>query len=175
MYEDYHAGLLDRLEPENCISQYATSIQSSRRHVLLVASDENFPIPQQNVFLNNSHVYWANPFYANDATEGQSASNAYNWICSTLNMDGTCSNNVESVRNDVQSWRVGIKCTGDPLDVNMGSWCDYKTAPVEYCLSQKAQPHCKLQFDSAIAIVVTILNFGKLPQTINARCRVIQC
>lgn len=163
MYDDYHAGRLDRLEPEHCISQYATSIQSNRRNVLLVAGDENFPTPQQNAYLNNSHVYWASPFKANDATEGRSSSNAYNWICSTLNKEGLCSNNVEIVRSDVQSWRVGNRCTGDSHDFSMGHACDYKPAPVEYCLSQKALPHCKLQFNSTIAIVVTVLNFGKLP------------
>ncbi|KAH7411965.1 hypothetical protein DE146DRAFT_751110 [Phaeosphaeria sp. MPI-PUGE-AT-0046c] len=161
LYQEYHAGLLDRLEPKDCISQYATSIQSNRRNVLLVASDENFPPPEENAYLNNSHVYWASPFYANDARNGQDSSNAYNWICSTLNLEGVCSNNVDGVRNNVQSWRVGNKCTGGVADAQMGHACDYKTAPVEYCLSQKAQPHCRLQFDSSIAIVVTILNFVK--------------
>lgn len=163
MYQDYHAGLLDKLEPEKCISQYATSIQSHRRNVLLVASDDKFPVPSENAYLNNSHVYWASPFYANDASNGQDSSNAYNWICSTLNIPGVCANNVDKIRNDLGSWRVGSNCTGYGDDLLMGSSCDFKMAPVEYCLSQKAIPHCRLQFDTTIAIIVTSLNFSKLP------------
>jgi hypothetical protein len=167
LYQDYHAGLLDKLEPDKCISQYATSIQSHRRNVLLVASDDNFPVPSENAYLNNSHVYWASPFYANDARDGQDSSNAYNWICSTLNIPGVCSNNVDKIRNDLGSWRVGNNCTS-PID-NFGRSCDFKMAPVEYCLSQKAIPHCRLQFDTTIAIIVTSLNFSKLPHASEIR------
>jgi hypothetical protein len=33
--------------------------------------------------------------------------------------------------------------------------------PVDYCLSERAEEHCKLQFVPAIAILVTILNLCK--------------
>jgi hypothetical protein len=33
--------------------------------------------------------------------------------------------------------------------------------PVDYCLSEVAEPHCKLQFVPAIAVLVTVLNLCK--------------
>lgn len=161
MRAEYKAGSLDRLEPSDCISRYSTSIQSNRRHVLLVASDDNFPATSENRYMNNSHVYWASPFYADDATSGEQAANSYNWMCSAMNIDGVCSNNVDIVRGSPDSWRVGYDCNDDFNGINMGNLCNLKTTPVQYCLSQRAQPHCRLQFDTTIAVVVTVLNFCK--------------
>jgi hypothetical protein len=76
----------------------------------------------------------------------------YEWLCSGLGYSvaplGSCPNNVNRIQNDAVSdaWRVGY---GDT------------TWPVEYCLSEAAEPHCKLHFEPTIAILITVLNFGK--------------
>jgi hypothetical protein len=73
-----------------------------------------------------------------------------------MNLDGACSNDVDLARQNISSWRVGYDCQ-DKLEI-----CKLGTFPVQYCLAQPAEPHCRLQFDTTIAIIVTLLNFGKL-------------
>jgi hypothetical protein len=52
LHAESKAGLLDRLEPKDCLEQYALSVQSNRRSLLVVASDDNFPPPAENKFIN---------------------------------------------------------------------------------------------------------------------------
>jgi hypothetical protein len=153
LHAKYKAGALKTLTPAECITQYATSLQSNRRHVLLVASDNNFPTAEQNVFVNGSHVYWAGPFSASDAQDASNAAVSYSWMCTGMVPDGyTCSNKIDSARSNPNAWRVGNYCP-------YGAYCG-KNFPVEYCLSEPAEPHCRLQYDLTIAVVVTVLNFG---------------
>jgi hypothetical protein len=159
LHKDAQLGLLERMDQNECLNRYATSIQSNRRSLLLVASDDKFPTAQDNRFINGSHVYWASPFYASDAMSGDRAADSYQWICSALGKQGTCSSNVNEVHNNPSAWRVGNNCEGTGTTI---SACNLGTFPVEYCLSQPAEPHCKLQFDKSIAILVTFLNLSKL-------------
>jgi hypothetical protein len=155
LYADYKAQALETLTPAECITQYATSMQSKRRHLLLVAGNDNFPTAAENIFINGSNVYWAGPFYASDARTSGSASDSYNWMCSASHMfNGLCSNKIDNVRKNSAAWRVGFYCPRAEV-------CAERSFPVEYCLSQPAEPHCKLQYDLIIAVAVTILNFGK--------------
>lgn len=160
LHSDNKAGRLENLGLTECINRYATGIQSTRRHVLLVASDDNLPTAEENRFIDNSHVYWASPFYAADAKSSVDSSNSYNWICSGLAKDGLCSNDIDDIRSNVSAWSVGHYCLGD-VGLFFGCNGTTRSFPVQYCLSQKAEPHCRLQFDTSIAVVVTILNAGK--------------
>ena len=134
LHKDYKNNKLERLEPSQCMNRYATSIQSDRRHLLLVAGDENFPTPAENKYMKGSHVYWANPFYASDAESANDASDAYSWICSGLDTagEGVCSSKIDEVRTNANAWRVGPYC------LNMSSpympCVDSINLPVEYCL-----------------------------------------
>jgi hypothetical protein len=155
LHRDYKAGTLDTLTPTECINQYATAIQSNRRHLLLVASNNNFPTVAENKFINGSHVYWADTFQASNAQAPEQAADSYGWICSAVgDYSSTCSNEVDGVRNNATAWRVGRYCpeTGP---------CIAGVFPVEYCLSQRAEPHCRLQYNMSIAVIVTVLNLGK--------------
>src|SRR3954464_14479 len=50
LHQTARAGLLDRLENKDCINQYATVIQSFRRNLLLVGSnDKLLPFHNQTV------------------------------------------------------------------------------------------------------------------------------
>jgi hypothetical protein len=163
LHDEYKAGHLEKLQPTDCLNRYATGIQSTRSHVLLVASNDNFPSSEENRYIDNSHVYWASPFESTDAKTSVESSNSYNWICSgLLNKDGLCSNDINDVRSNVSAWRVGHYCGDREFDIFSGR-CNstIRTFPVQYCLSEKAEPHCRLQFDTTIAVVVTILNAGK--------------
>jgi len=162
IHKKYKSGLLEKLQPQECLSQYATNLVSNRRHVLLVASDDSFPTLENNVFMNGSHVYWAAPYYATDSENSRDASNAYNWICSGMRYDSFCANEVDKLKANVSAWRTGHYC---PTSIDYSgayAYCaEARTFPVQYCLSERAQPHCRLQFDTTIAVIVIVLNAGK--------------
>ncbi|KAH5234289.1 hypothetical protein HBI62_025840 [Parastagonospora nodorum] len=160
MHKKYKRGLLVKLQPQECLNKYATSIVSNRRHVLLVASDDNFPTLEDNVFINGSHVYWAGPYYATDSKNPRDASNGYNWICSGMQYNSFCANDVDKLKANVSAWRTGHYCPTPTTP--LGAFCaEARTFPVQYCLSEPAQPHCRLQFDTTIAVIVTVLNAVK--------------
>ncbi|CAO2650076.1 Nn.00g013680.m01.CDS01 [Neocucurbitaria sp. VM-36] len=157
LWNQARAGNLDRLDPSECLTQYAQTLQSNRRNLLLVAGDGNFPPPEENYFVNGSRVYWGGMFSADSVMTGpQGAAESYRWICSGVmnQAQNPCANVVDTIKEAPNSWRVGYYC-----DI-IGN-CTYSRWPVEYCLSEKAQPHCKLHFEPNIAIAITILNFVK--------------
>lgn len=159
LHHDYKAGSLDRLEPLECLNQYATTIQSNRRNVLLVAKKARFPNMEENTFINNSHVHWGMPFYSTAAASQTEAADAYGWICTGTysDIEGSCASFLSGLRSTMSAWSIGRNCGIDSRQP-----CQNSTAyPVEYCLSQPAVPHCRLQFSPAIAIAVTVLNFCK--------------
>ena len=158
LWSNARAGTLERLEPAQCIDEYATSIQSNRKNLLLVSGDDNFPSPMENYFIHGSHVYWAAKFEVGAAAESAAASKAFQWVCSMLDkkheyLATPCSVEVEDVRKQ-KSWQVGWLCDKQGL-------CAMSRSPVEYCLSEPAQPHCKLHFEPTIATIITILNLCK--------------
>lgn len=157
LWNQARAGTLDRLEPAECIDQYAQIIQSNRRNVLLVADDSNFPPPEENYYINGSRAYWADAFWANSAGGASQAADSYSWICSGILNSDLCSIEVDNVKRVPESWRVGWYCKEDLKKCTFSSW------PVEYCLSESAEPHCKLHFEPNIAIVITVLNLGECP------------
>ncbi|KZM27396.1 hypothetical protein ST47_g1466 [Ascochyta rabiei] len=160
-------GTLDRLEPAECIDQYATLIQSTRRNVLLVASDENFPGKERNTFINGSYVYDALAFASIDIYRPEQASNAYKWLCSGLpSSEAPCTSRISDIKSDFSAWRVGRdNCSSTQYSRNMYSeGCnreDHDTYAVSYCLSEEAIPHCKVHFSRDISILVTVINLAK--------------
>jgi hypothetical protein len=155
LWSKARAGKLERLDTAECIDNYATSIQSNRRNLLLVAQDDYFPPPEENFFLNKSRIYWAGDFRAEDARDLENAPDPYSWMCTSLEVYDQCSDELETIKKaGVDLWRVGYYC-----DEN--SVCDVARWPVEYCLSEPAEPHCKLHFELPIAIVIIVLNFGE--------------
>lgn len=149
------AGRLERLSPSDCLNEYAQVIQSNRRNLLLVADDSNFRPPEENHFINGSHAYWADIFYATSATSTSDAADSYSWICSGQTGVAFCSYFVDTIKAAPESWRIGFYCD------NFYNECVPANFPVEYCLSERAEPHCKLHFEPNIAIIVTVLNFCK--------------
>jgi hypothetical protein len=87
------------------------------------------------------------------------ATHSYSWICSGITDDGSCENNINKIKlSGVAAWRVGWYCNADLK-------CEYHRWPVEYCLSEEAEPHCKLHFELTIAVMITVLNLCKLGST----------
>ncbi|XPS76152.1 hypothetical protein M3J07_008208 [Ascochyta lentis] len=161
-------GTLDRLEPAECINQYATLIQSSRRNVLLVASDGEFPGKDKNTLINGSYVYDALPFASTDIYRPENAGGAYEWICSGMPSSyyDDCTSRISDVKSDVSAWRVGRNncSTIEYPGGGIASGCNEQfreTYPVSYCLSEEALPHCKVHFSRDISILVNIINLVK--------------
>lgn len=124
LHQGYRNGHLQRLEPAECLQQYAATIQPTRRHLLLIADETKFPPMDQNTFiskydchrntieletnrvclfiLGGSRVYWGFPFYSTAAMTTDDAASAYDWICSGLPDDGgaegICSEEIDGIR-----------------------------------------------------------------------------
>ncbi|CAN9244589.1 unnamed protein product [Alternaria alternata] len=75
------------------------------------------------------------------------ARNSFDWICSGMDTKRPCSLGIDAIRDSsAESWLMGPGA----------GW------PVKYCLSERADPTCKLHFEPTIGIIVTILNFDSL-------------
>lgn len=103
---------------------------------------------------------WADMFSGKTALATDTASDSFGWMCLGIDSKRPCSNGIEGIkRAGAESWRVSWYCD-ERLVCDWGRW------PVEYCLSQRAPPRCKLHFERTIGIVVIVLNFGKYTTTI---------
>lgn len=105
LHANYKDDKLDRIELAECLQEYGAAIQSTRRHLLLVADATKFPGVNENSFFNGSQVYWGYPFYSTDAMTADIAVNAYDWICSGLprslgsgSADDVCASDIEEIR-----------------------------------------------------------------------------
>ncbi|XPT03930.1 hypothetical protein M3J09_013016 [Ascochyta lentis] len=147
LWDKANTGQLQRLHPTDCFNNYAQIIQSDRRNLLLVAGDSNFPPPENNTSGRGSRVYSYNRFEAESASNIEMSTEAYEWMCS-------------GYTTSTDDYRSCSALTGDIKRQGFDPWrVDY--FPVEYCLSEQAEPHCKLYFEPGIAIVVTVLNLVK--------------
>ncbi|KAH8627371.1 hypothetical protein IG631_17139 [Alternaria alternata] len=159
LWSKANARSLEELTPSRCIEEYATSIQSNRRNLLLVSDDDRLPSPTNHYFMNGSHVYWADKFETQDWFTSSKRSLKFEWMCQNLNdKSPPCSAMVENIRNNLENepWKVGQICYND--DQN----CSSSDAPVKRCLSEPAEPRCKIHFEPGIAIVVIVLNLFSL-------------
>lgn len=149
---------LDRLSNLECIREYAEPIQIKRKNVLLVTADDKMPTPKSTENGTTLDIYAFNRFEADDASDADMASNSYSWICSAnsnlYSGYSYCANNVDDIMSSSNNWTVGyMEGYSNPDDL--------PKYPIDYCLSEKAEPHCKIQFTLSIAILVTVLNFLK--------------
>lgn len=157
LWSKARADNLETMVPFKCIDEYATSIQSNRRNLLIVLDDSYIPSPAHEYSMNGSLVYWLAKFDTDNWSSAKNGSLPFEWICSALDdQSRSYSVEVENLKEKVKKkepWKVGQFCN----DEN----CFLSDTPVKYCLSERAEPHCKLHFEPSIAIVVTILDFCK--------------
>ncbi|KAF2683140.1 hypothetical protein K458DRAFT_390412 [Lentithecium fluviatile CBS 122367] len=144
MWEKARDNTLDNLTNIECIEQYAVMLQSKRRNVLLVGSDDKFP-PANESGSGGSRVYAIDYVSANNAALPEHAPYMFNWICSMPNNFDSygrerCLDKLDDVKSASDSWTVLF--------------------PVDYCLSERTG-HCKLQYMPSITILVTVLNLFK--------------
>ncbi|KAH3907652.1 hypothetical protein HBI56_180480 [Parastagonospora nodorum] len=78
-------------------------------------------------------------------------------MCSGLPERGPCLKLIEEMKNTPEQWTLaGFKSATGILGA-----CDGTRWPVDYCLSERAELQCSLNFSSVIASAVTALNFFK--------------
>ncbi|KAF3038739.1 hypothetical protein E8E11_007318, partial [Didymella keratinophila] len=91
-----------------------------------------------------------------DALAGFSreASDSYSWARTGITdvTNRTESNITEAIKRAPDTWSVGQNRT-------IANTTRYFGWPIQYCLSERAVPDCKLQVNPNIAVIVTALNF----------------
>lgn len=151
-------GSLDRFEPAECLTRYATTLQSDRRNLLLVTEDDQAGLspPNYNItFSNNTDYFWSSSFSAKSGNDPNVAPDSYDWICTGLDLSYSqhCANEVDRIKRSPGNWTMRAP-------VPYSREADL-TWPISYCLSEKAVSRCRLNFSPAIAAVVTVLNLCK--------------
>ncbi|XPS68893.1 hypothetical protein M3J09_001172 [Ascochyta lentis] len=164
MYESARDGSYDRLETLDCIKAYAQMVQTKRRNLVLVASDNKYP-ESTGVLLKyglGSHIFWDKDFRGRDNIQVEETSKAFRWMCSSVNViDANCPVEIAQFKSAPDTWTVGAFCS-DALCGSSGSVVKMQMkGPIEYCLSERAEQHCKVQWNVSIAALVTVLNFFK--------------
>lgn len=128
------SGSLERLPPEECISAYATDFISKYNNLILVSPEFNgsvVPIEYLTAQIPPSPIQYTDV--------------AYYWIC-----------------KDDANWYEPSYCTDSKLSEirAQDDWVveGYK---VDYCLAEKTQDKCQLEYNMPLAIVVIIANLAK--------------
>jgi len=86
MWQKAHNNELERLSNVDCIQAYAEMLQTKRRNVLLVASDDKLP-PANESIIGRSHVYAMNAVSASTAATSQDAAHIYGKSGWTMTID----------------------------------------------------------------------------------------
>jgi hypothetical protein len=149
LWNQSQSNMLDRLEPAECIAEYATALQSHRRNLLLVTDGTPMdlgPLNPRPNYPNNTDLLWNGFFQASDAMNPYTSSYSYGWMCDVIDHQSFahCADRVTAIKKTPDDWRMGEQ-----------AWS------VKYCLSEPATPHCRIRFSPVIASIVTALNLCK--------------
>ena len=133
---------LDRLDPTACIQTYGRNFVSDHSDLVLIVSNQSSLIQYRE-----SELPLSTP---------------YNWICSAPEFrpehDRTpC--DLNPVLANLDRWTYS---TTTIIYTNSSNGSSLSNAPIRYCLSQKVEEHCQLQFSVSIMAFVIIANFLKI-------------
>ncbi|KAJ5371906.1 hypothetical protein N7517_003912 [Penicillium concentricum] len=130
---------LDRLEPSECVDGFAQTFQKSYSKVLIVTDD---------VKGNDSYAFiYTNPVF-NPYEYLVSRFGPYDWLCPvSLEHWKEYNCNVSSLPH------IRSKITNNEWTVS-----GYK---IDYCLAEKQEQHCKLQYSFTTTMIVIVFNIGK--------------
>lgn len=168
LWEKSRNGSLQKLEPAECIDAYGVMIQSAKRNLLAVVANEdinpglpNIVYPPQTTYndVNNTNVYTVGRSSAADGLEHyRQSATPFDWICSGLTPtpDTLCLDKLGDIKSSSQPWNISTGCYSE-----IQGYCDRYRWPIDYCLSESAEPKCQLHFNTIIAVIVTVLNFCK--------------
>lgn len=132
---------LQNLSNDECLKAYRNELIPNRRHVLAISS----------ATITNCSVlsYWPDNvrhLYLNDSLKRYYP---YEWTC-TASLESFLTRFGGSIGEDFY-----------PCDLPTQDWTVFKD-PIEYCLSERIEPSCKLQLSLVIMIIVLLCNFAKI-------------
>jgi hypothetical protein len=121
-------GRLEKLSNKDCIAAYAVPLQSSRRNVVVIT--ETNPPKVADVF--NAYHAWIPTASSKEGPE------QFSWLCSDMNLTSSdqCLYHMEHLREDTRAWTVA------------------GGAAVKYCLSERIEEHCKINFSLQLGLIV---------------------
>lgn len=136
MFNLHREGKLERLDKSDCLSAYAQSFQSARGNVLLVVS-------------NSTQGFTEGAFADYEDQEAPMTSlddsnpDPFSWICKQYTTrPGSCLSYLSEVRSDIGDWRPFSK-------------------QVEYCMSEKVDQHCRLEYSAYLLLLVALIGLVK--------------
>lgn len=132
---------LERLENAACMKAYQNPLVSDRRNLLAVTAAKSANTSNLLDVISNVPVYHID----------QSR-----WLCSFL--------------PGYEHTYTSHPCDIDLAIQNADSW-KVTSEPIEYCLSERVDEHCKLQFSKTIMIVVIVCNLLKVCGMLSAILR----
>jgi hypothetical protein len=141
---------LRRLEANDCIEVYATEFQTTRGSVILVTKEDsegagdNSTTPLRPTFGTESVS--ESIFGPANSGEVGCKPHPFEWIC------GGSSDECPEREPCVRIWQT---------KVDASNWTP-RGSHVDYCLSEDAEPLCRLQFDKRLAYVVISFNAIKM-------------
>lgn len=136
MFNSAKAGNLERLSKSDCVNAYAQNYQSARGSVLLVISNTTQGYTDKAVADYETQVA---PVISLDASNPD----PFSWICEQYHTNGaSCGNWVSKVQSQIDDWQPFRK-------------------PVEYCMSERIDQHCRLEYSAPLMLVVVLIGLLK--------------
>lgn len=126
------AGKVENLTSLECIKKYATAFQTSRRDVLLVGDPGSDP-DWQGIPLVKDTVQFSS----------QTSVDVYDWIC-----------------NGYPDYWVYCRAVLSKIKKDADHWGPFDTR-IDYCLSQRVEEHCRLNFSPPLVAIVLVANAFK--------------
>ncbi|KAI4954388.1 hypothetical protein J4E91_002101 [Alternaria rosae] len=151
----------EKLDNVDCIDAYATTFQSNRGDLLLVAKSDDIEWKDDQKNNEDSAVFWRYSFESAWEYEPQ---DTFEWMCSGVRHESgfsseekSCDAVVERIRNSAQNWTIA----GDYEDGSTNFGFRYMKGPIQYCLRENIESDCRVLWSVPIASLVTGLNLLK--------------
>jgi hypothetical protein len=165
LWQNSRDGSLDRLSASECLTAYGTTVQSTRRNLLVVTADNGYAAdsntsslyPLNPFSINNTNLHWGWDFRATDGLNHYLNVDPLAWICSGIpeKENSSCQSRLVEIRNGAYPWEMAAGCYVSE------EFCNRYRGRVDYCFSERADPRCRLHFSPIIATIVTALNLCK--------------
>lgn len=136
MFDLHQAGKLERLSSTDCVKAYAQNYQSARGNLLLVVSNSTQGFTTGAVADYETQV-------APVTSLDDSQPDPFEWICDQYMTQGAgCSSWLSKVESEISDWKPFRK-------------------PVEYCMSERIEQHCRVEYSAHLLLVVVLIGLLK--------------
>jgi len=145
MYSSAVAGNLTRLDVADCITAYATNFQTAWGNVILVTSDGQ-NLPWAWIYDNQQEV--------TDFDSGYTCGpRPYDWVCGPY---------LYPPENSLTACQSPTRpaCPQHLANVSRSDWKPFRNK-IDYCLAEKLNQRCTVEFSIDLAMVVIVFNFAK--------------